>query len=341
MGKPGKGIENRLFFFLPSVIVLFVWGVYMVFAERLYLFAQHWELSLTMVFGSLVAGATSEGGGAVAFPVFTKLLHIPPDVARVFGMAIQMIGMGTAAVVIFKYRIRVVGSALVYSSLGGLVGIWLGTMYVAPNMLPAYFKIAFTVLTLAFAVVLIYENQNLRFTRSEVVRNLRWNHYLLMAITGVLGGVFTAIVGTGIDFFTFAILVLFFNISEKVATPTSVVLMAINSTAGFVLHAFYLDNFIGKAVADYWLVCVPIVIFGAPIGAIICSRISRTAIIRFLLFLIFVEVVTTLWLVKFDSFARVATPILFVTLIVFFLALNWLRIRRLTRVEASREGKSG
>ncbi len=32
--------------------------------------------------GSLVAGGTSEGGAAVAFPVMTLLFHISPVVAR-------------------------------------------------------------------------------------------------------------------------------------------------------------------------------------------------------------------------------------------------------------------
>ncbi|MFL6307311.1 MAG: hypothetical protein ACJ72H_27575 [Candidatus Sulfotelmatobacter sp.] len=35
------------------------------------------RVAVTMIFGSLVGGGTSEGGGAIAFPVFTKLLHIP------------------------------------------------------------------------------------------------------------------------------------------------------------------------------------------------------------------------------------------------------------------------
>ena len=33
-----------------------------------------------MGFGSFIAGATTEGGGAVAFPVLTLLFEIPPEV---------------------------------------------------------------------------------------------------------------------------------------------------------------------------------------------------------------------------------------------------------------------
>ena len=77
------------------------------------LFPQRWILSVTMIFGATVAGKlkagqvsselliycsrnlsgmTSEGGGAVAFPVMTLALSIPPSVARDFSLMIQSCG---------------------------------------------------------------------------------------------------------------------------------------------------------------------------------------------------------------------------------------------------------
>jgi hypothetical protein len=52
---------------------------------------DHWQVSLTMIFGSLIAGATSEGGGAVAFPVFTKLLDINPTDAKNFHLLFNLL----------------------------------------------------------------------------------------------------------------------------------------------------------------------------------------------------------------------------------------------------------
>ena len=46
-------------------------------------------LSITMIFGATIAGMTSEGGGAVAFPVMTLALGIAPSVARDFSLMIQ------------------------------------------------------------------------------------------------------------------------------------------------------------------------------------------------------------------------------------------------------------
>jgi hypothetical protein len=39
-------------------------------------FPDRYILTVTMIFGAMVAGATSEGGGAVAFPVMTLALGI-------------------------------------------------------------------------------------------------------------------------------------------------------------------------------------------------------------------------------------------------------------------------
>jgi hypothetical protein len=54
-----------------------------------------WVVRLS--FGSMIAGGTSLGGGAVAFPVFTKVLHITPYDAKVFSLAIQSVGMSAAS----------------------------------------------------------------------------------------------------------------------------------------------------------------------------------------------------------------------------------------------------
>ena len=65
-------------------------------------------MSLTMCFGSFIAGATSEGGGAIAYPVMTLgPWKIHPLVARDFSLMIQAVGMIAASVSIGAHnRVR-------------------------------------------------------------------------------------------------------------------------------------------------------------------------------------------------------------------------------------------
>ena len=97
-----------------------------------HLFKDFWPISLTMTLGSIVAGATAEGGAAIAFPVFTKVLHIPAPDARTFGLMIQSVGMTMAAVMIFSLRVHVLKRVILWVLFGGIFGQVIGTYYLIP-----------------------------------------------------------------------------------------------------------------------------------------------------------------------------------------------------------------
>ena len=113
---------------------------------------------------------------------------------------------------------------------------------------------------------------------------------------GILGGIMSGLVGNGIDIIVFGTIVLLFRMSEKVATPTSVILMAFNAIAGFVLQVWFFDDF-NPAVESYWLAAIPVVVVGAPLGAMLCSFMAREVIAYVLITLILVELITSLVLI--------------------------------------------
>jgi len=90
------------------------------------LFVENWFMSVTMAFGSFVAGSTSQGGGAVAFTVMTLGFNIDPKGARDFSMMIQYIGMTSATVAILWRRIPIEKTALLVAGFAGAAGIILG-----------------------------------------------------------------------------------------------------------------------------------------------------------------------------------------------------------------------
>lgn len=92
------------------LVMLIVWTLwlFMVGPERAISNSiANWKAAITMIFGSIVAGGTSMGGGAVAFPVFTKVLHVPYQEAKVFSLAIQSIGMSAASLTIVAMKTQV------------------------------------------------------------------------------------------------------------------------------------------------------------------------------------------------------------------------------------------
>ncbi|MDY7022643.1 MAG: sulfite exporter TauE/SafE family protein, partial [Cyanobacteriota bacterium] len=62
------------------------------------------------------------------------------------------------------------------------------------------------------------------------------------------------------------------------------------------IHSFILGDFVAP-VSDYWLAAVPVVVVGAPTGAILCSLMGRKLIVHILLTLIGIELVTSLVLI--------------------------------------------
>ena len=105
---------------VTALVVWTAWLAAMTSGDRWHLFAEGWPMSITMAFGSFVAGATSEGGGAVAFPVMTLLLGIDPTTARDFSLMIQTIGMNAAAIAIVSKGIRIERKAVVFGGIGDL-----------------------------------------------------------------------------------------------------------------------------------------------------------------------------------------------------------------------------
>jgi len=277
-----------------AAIVWMIW-LYLAAPAPFAYIQAHWEITLTMVFGSLIAGGTSEGGGAVAFPIFTKLLHISPVDAKIFSLAIQSVGMTAAALVIIYMGIRVEWRVIRWASLGGVLGIVVGSILLAPILSPPVLKMSFTAMITSFAVTLFALNRGERFCHTRLPLFGRRERLLLLS-AGFLGGMMSGLVGNGIDMITFSFMVLLFRLSEKIATPTSVILMAINALVGFALHVFVIGGFTSEVQA-YWLAAMPVVVVGAPMGAILCTFLNRMTIVWILIALIVVELISSLWLI--------------------------------------------
>ncbi len=256
---------------------------------------RNWEVAVTMLAGSIIAGGTSIGGGAVAFPVFTKILLISPHDAKVFSLAIQTVGMGAASFAIWMTRIKVEGRVIIWGSLGGSMGIFLGLVGIAPRLPADVVKMSFTLILSSFALTLLALNQRSKQRHLELPLWGTQERAIILG-AGILGGLLSSCVGNGIDILIFAVMVLLFRVSEHIATPTSIVLMAINASVGLVLQVFVLHDF-PIQVQDYWFAAIPIVVVGAPLGAMFCSLLRQETIAHILIGLISIELVTSILLI--------------------------------------------
>ncbi|MEA5510550.1 sulfite exporter TauE/SafE family protein [Crocosphaera sp. UHCC 0190] len=302
--------------FIPTTLILTGWLIYMGATHQWHLFLTEWFMSVTMAFGSFIAGATAEGGGAVAFPVMTLIFHIKPAVARNFSLAIQSFGMTSAAYLIFVRRIPVEKNYLVLCSIGGVFGMVFGAFVIAPLTSPAYTKMFFVSLWLSFGCVLFFLNTNKNRVVREELPSFSPKGKMFLVGIGFLGGIISSLVGSGIDIFSFSIMTTRYRLSEKIATPTSVCLMAGNTVIGFLLHVFALKDFQPEAW-NYLLVCIPVVIFGAPLGAYFITGFTRESIVKFLYFVLLAQFLGAWLIVK--PYSNIS--LLLFTLTVFLIGL--------------------
>lgn len=334
-GRPRPPRSRLVAMLLPAVVVWIGWLALMASGERWDLFTAHaeegvpnWYMSVTMAFGSFIAGATSEGGGAVAFPVMTLGFDIAPAVARDFSLMIQSVGMIAAGVTILWTRVSVVRGCLPWTSLGGALGIVLGLEFVAPNVPPAYAKMLFTSTWLAFACALWLINRaRARLTHRQLPA-LDWNRKAVLVLVGIIGGSVTAITGSGLDILTFSLLVLVFRVSERVATPTSVVLMGVNALIGALYQNFLGPTELSPEAWNYWWVCVPVVVVGAPLGAQFIRTRSRLFIARMLIASIAVQFVAALLIVPQSAALLGFSTLVFLLGLAIFSAMSWLGTKR-------------
>jgi len=283
------------FIFLTTVLVC--WLLYIRNINLFDLYSRRWPAALTMLFGSFIAGSSPEGSAAISYPIFTLLLNIPPAVARNFSFAIQSIGMAGATLLILGLRIKVEWNYIKYVTLGGVFGLVFGTYEIVPLVSPIMAKLFFVSLWLSFGIALWAQNRKPLRKIFEEINNFNSKDMIRLVLFGLIGGIISSLFGTGINIFTYCIMTIYYGVSEKVATPSSVIIMTIETILGFFLHAQLIKDF-QPAAFEMWIACVPIVAFFAAFGAFVVSRLSRKRIAQFLYVILVVQFVGAMWVIR-------------------------------------------
>lgn len=313
--------------YVVPAIVTAVWLVYVLATDEFGRALDRWPSAVTMAFGSFLAGASPEGGGAVAFPVFTKVLHVPPAVARTFALSIQAVGMTAASIVILLTGRPVEYRAIWLGTGAGTLGLVLGLLVLGDSSTPfwesrlpaAYVKVTFTVMLSAMAFLMFQTRQQREYGSMEMGA---WTPRIWagLAVAAFIGGLLSSLIGTGLNALLFLFMVAMLGMHPRVAVPTSVVTMAAVSVVGFVILGLghgQLDVVlnaggevvsVGGSVIDpeaasshdlrgLWLAAVPIVVWGAPLGTYVVHRLREDWLVLFLGALATIEVLSTVVLV--------------------------------------------
>lgn len=323
-----------------SGAVTVVWALYVTASGQWDRVIDNWASGVTMIFGSFVAGSTPQGGGAVGFPVFTKALEVPTEVARSFSLSIQSVGMGVAALAVVINRRQVEWRAVGIGGTAALVGFFF-TLFVLgrpdepfwPSRIPGdYVKVTFTIVLAAMSFV-VYLGTRVLIRKVDVeLPPMNVRLYAALVLAGLLGGVASALTGSGADVLLYLFIVVLFGLDPRVGIPSSVVTMGALSVVGvFVLgvadgqlsvlvegnqvvgvggEAVTGVESAGELTATHgtggeglpegrfdlfglWLAAVPFVGMFAPLGSWVANRATARQLVTFVLSLAAIEIVST------------------------------------------------
>lgn len=175
--------------------------------------------------------------------------------------------------------------AVVYCSLGGIVGVVFGLETIT-NLQKAYAEMYIACIWFAFALALlalnIHHNGKVfheipSWDNGTWLRCFNWRAAVLI-FAGMVGGIVSSIAGPGVDLLATAVLVLLFRMSERVVTPTVVLLIAVNALTA-ALYREFVQGTVDTEVYRLLLVSVPVVAICAPSGVFLGAYLHRNFIL--------------------------------------------------------------
>ena len=204
---------------------------------------------------------------------------------------------------------------------------------------PSLRKLGFVSIWFSFAFSLFLLNrQRGRATFEEIPNHFNkggglWRIPLVLILAGFIGGIFAALSGCGVDICSFSVLCLLFRVSEKVAMPTSLVLMACNSCTGFFWRELMTTSGAEKLAWEYLAVSVPIVVLVAPLSSMLATHFHRLVLASLVYTVNTVALITALVVIPLPLTHLLLVACLLAAGFSFFGFLSWLGGRYSERME--------
>lgn len=262
--------QSRIFT-IWFVTALCAWALLFWRFNTLSFLAEYWYYPAVMVLGAFVAGFTPEGGGAVAFPTLNIFMEVDRAIARDFSLMIQSIGMTSASIFILTRPSTVLHH---YRSLLWFVPVAFTGFLAGMAMLQAIpvYLIQALFLSLITTFVTAYFFSDHRGQEERPLIRTPTDIFWTIAVL-FTGGLAASLFGTGTDIILYTLLVTRFHMQEKRATHFSIIIMAATSVLGFAWRGLVQQDLTDFQIRT-WLNAWPVVLFMAPLGALILAKIN-------------------------------------------------------------------
>ncbi|MCW1926041.1 sulfite exporter TauE/SafE family protein [Luteolibacter arcticus] len=175
----------------------------------------------------LSLGLTGAGGSVITLPVLVYLAGVPPREA--VGLSLLVVGAAAAAGAVQCWRAGDLHArAASMFALSGMAGAWFGAKFTR-LVAPEFLMVVFAVLMLAVAARMLFSRDE------DATLPPECRPWRCLGIGGGTG-IMTGFLGVGGGFLLVPALIKFARLPLRMATGTSLAVIAFNSAAGFAAH---------------------------------------------------------------------------------------------------------
>lgn len=188
----------------------------------------------------LILGMLGGGGALLSIPVLVYFFHIDAATATGYSMFLVAVAGWVGSVQNFRKQL-IDFRALAYYTIPSVVTVYLVRRFVMPNLPDVFFSIGnyqvdrdhFILYLLAIVMVFIGYRMINAGKKEQPEGGTNIIHLPKLTISAVLIGFFIGVVGAGGGFLMTPVLIYFAGLPIRKAISTSLVLVALNSSIGF------------------------------------------------------------------------------------------------------------
>lgn len=203
---------------------------------------------LASVLIGISLGLIGGGGSILTVPVLVYLFHIDTVLATAYSLFIVGVTSLAGSLPYFKKELVDIKNVIAFG-IPSVITVFFTRAYILPLIPQEVFYIGnFTVtksilLLLLFAVLMIFASYGMLKKNKIPTKDIFYKkplNYSLLFAWGLIIGMLTGLVGAGGGFLIIPALVNFMRLPMKTAIGTSLVIIAINSLAGFLFSVSHL-----------------------------------------------------------------------------------------------------
>lgn len=219
---------------------------------------------LSLFIKGITLGLIGAGGSILTIPILTKLFHIPIILSTTYSLFIVAV---SALVGSIRYRKLISFKGAAFFAIPSSISVFITRSYIVPNLpnhigawnLEDALMALFIIVTVIASYFMIKEPASCTSINFSPLKA-----FFIAIIVGLLVG----LLGVGGGFLTIPALILFLGFSIKEAVPTSLFIIMINASIGFVFSTQKIQNY-----SELFLFTI-ITLSGMIVGTYLSHRIS-------------------------------------------------------------------